>query len=101
MTADGRPSRFRPKHLDWPAAIALLGKTTNSVSRMPSRSPFSRVMRRAFYAFVAAVLLGFVALGIFSWDREQADERKILSVLSGFLASATQAFFDDLGHGPG
>jgi len=66
---------------------------------MPSRSPFSRLLRRAFYAFVASGLLGFVALGMISWDREQADERKNLSVLSGFLASATQAFFDDLGHG--
>ena len=66
---------------------------------MLSRSPFSRLLRRAFYAFVAAGLLGFVALGIISWDREQADERENLSIFSGFLASATQAFFDDLGHG--
>ncbi|MHB1214209.1 MAG: putative bifunctional diguanylate cyclase/phosphodiesterase [Thiobacillus sp.] len=48
---------------------------------------------------MAAGLFGFVALGIISWDREQADERENLSILSGFLASATQAFFDDLGHG--
>lgn len=66
---------------------------------MSARSPFSRLLRRAFYAFVAAGLLGFVALGIISWDREQADERENLAVVSGFLASATQAFFDDLGHG--
>ncbi|MHB1257039.1 diguanylate cyclase domain-containing protein [Thiobacillus sp.] len=66
---------------------------------MSSRSPFSRLLRRAFYAFVASGLLGFVALGIISWDREQAEERENLAIVSGFLASATQAFFDDLGHG--
>lgn len=44
-------------------------------------------------------LFGFVTLGIVSWDREQDDTRQNLSTLSGFLAFATQAFFDDLGHG--
>ncbi len=66
---------------------------------MSSRRPLSRLLRRAFFAFVATGLFGFVALGIISWDREQVDERENLAVLSGFLASATQAFFDDLGHG--
>jgi diguanylate cyclase (GGDEF)-like protein len=64
-----------------------------------ARTPFSRLLRRAFFAFLAMGLLGFVALGIVSWDREQKDARQNLSVLSEFMASATQAFFDDLGHG--
>lgn len=64
-----------------------------------SRTPFARLLRRAFYVFLAMGLLGFVALGIANWDREVKDTRQNLSVLSRFLASATQAFFDDLGHG--
>ena len=63
------------------------------------RTPFSRLLRRAFFTFLAMGLFGFVALGVISWDREQDDARQNLLVLSGFLASATQAFFDDLGHG--
>jgi len=61
--------------------------------------PFSCRLRRAFYAFVAAGVLGLVALGVISWDRQQKEARQTLSLLSGFLASAAQAFFDDLGHG--
>jgi len=66
---------------------------------MVVRTPFSLLLRRAFYAFLSVGLFGFVALGLFNWGREQADVRQNLSVLSDFLASATQAFFDDLGHG--
>jgi diguanylate cyclase (GGDEF)-like protein len=70
-------------------------------TRMPTRhnTPFSLLLRRAFYAFVAAGLFSFVALGMISWGREKDEARENLSILSGFLASATQAFFDDLGHG--
>jgi len=64
-----------------------------------SRTQFSRLLRKAFYIFLAMGLLGFVTLGFVNWDREQQDTRQHLTVLSGFLASATQAFFDDLGHG--
>lgn len=64
-----------------------------------NRTPFSRLLRRAFFAFLAMGMLGFIALGIVSWNREQNDARQNLAVLSAFLASATQAFFDDLGHG--
>lgn len=66
---------------------------------MTSRTPFSRLLRRSFYIFLAMGLLGFLALGIISWDRELKDMRQNLEVLSHFLASASQAFFDDLGHG--
>ncbi len=66
---------------------------------MVARTPFPLLLRRAFYAFLAVGLFGFVALGLFNWGREQADARQNLSVMSDFLASATQAFFDDLGHG--
>lgn len=64
-----------------------------------SRIPFSQLLRRAFYAFVATGVLGFVALGAISWGREKEEAREYLAVVSGFLASTTQAFFDDLGHG--
>ena len=66
---------------------------------MAARTPFYRLLRRAFYAFLAMGFLGFVGLGILSWQREQKDVRQNLLILSGFLASATQAYFDDLGHG--
>ena len=36
--------------------------------------------------------------GAYSWEREQQDVRDQLTVLSGFLASASQAFFDNLGN---
>lgn len=62
-------------------------------------TPFARALRRAFYVFLAMGLLGFVALGIVNWEREVKDTRRSLSVYAAFLASASQAFFDDLGHG--
>jgi diguanylate cyclase (GGDEF)-like protein len=62
-------------------------------------SPFARLVRGAFVAFVVAGTLGLIALGYTSWQREQRDVRENLGVLSGFLAAATQAYFDDLGNG--
>lgn len=62
-------------------------------------TPFARSLRRAFYVFLAMGLMGFVALGIVNWNREVKDTRRNLSIYAGFLASASQAFFDDLGHG--
>jgi len=62
-------------------------------------TPFARSLRRAFYVFLAMGLLGFVALGIANWEREVKDTRRNLSVYAAFLSSASQAFFDDLGHG--
>jgi len=66
---------------------------------MATKTPFSQLLRRAFYAFLAIGMSGFIVLGFYNWDREVADARGNLLVLSDFLASATQAFFDDLGHG--
>ena len=63
------------------------------------RTPFSRLLQRAFLAFVAAGLLGLGALGFISWEREQNSARENLSILSSVLASATQQFFDNLGYG--
>jgi diguanylate cyclase (GGDEF)-like protein len=70
----------------------------NDTNRMTARTPFSRLLRLAFFTFLAMGLSGVIALGVVSWDREEQEARQNLTVLSGFLASATQAFFDDLGH---
>lgn len=64
-----------------------------------ARTPFSRLLRRAFVAFVLAGLLGLAAIGFISWEREQANTRENLATLSSVLASASQAFFDNLGNG--
>jgi diguanylate cyclase (GGDEF)-like protein len=62
-------------------------------------TPFSRHLRRALLAFLLAGVAGLLALQFFNWQREQREVRDNLLIQSGFLASATQAFFDDLGHG--
>lgn len=61
-------------------------------------SPFSRLLRKSLLIFL---LVGFVAIssyGAYSWKREEQDVRENLHILSSFLASVSQAFFDDLGN---
>ena len=62
-------------------------------------TPFSRLLRKALLTFL---IVGFVALssyGVYSWKREEQDVRENLIILSSFLASVSQSFFDDLGNG--
>ena len=61
--------------------------------------PFSKFLRRAFLAFVITGIVAILAFGITALQREQREVRDNLGVLSGFLASAIQSFFDDLGNG--
>lgn len=62
-------------------------------------TPFARALRKAVWAFVLLSTLSAIAYGIYSWRREEQDVKENLTILSGFLASASQSFFDDLGNG--
>ncbi len=62
-------------------------------------TPFARALRKAVWAFVLASTLAAIVYGVYSWEREQEEVKGNLTIMSGFLASASQAFFDDLGNG--
>ena len=62
-------------------------------------TPFSRLLRKALLTFLLVGIAGLSSYGLYSWQREERDVRDTLLILSGFLASASQAFFDDLGNG--
>ena len=62
-------------------------------------TPFSRLLRNALLTFGLAGTIALLAYGAFSWQREERDVRENLVILSSFLASASQAFFSDLGNG--
>ncbi len=62
-------------------------------------SSFAHALRKAVWAFVLVSTLSAVVYGFYSWRREEQDVEENLTLLSGFLASASQSFFDDLGNG--
>ena len=62
-------------------------------------TPFARALRNAVWAFVLISTVVGIAYGAYSWNREQQDVKENLRLLSGFLASASQSFFDNLGNG--
>jgi diguanylate cyclase (GGDEF)-like protein len=64
-----------------------------------TESTFPQVLR---LAFLASIILGTVAMGIagyWSWQREVREVNSNLQIQAGFLASASQAVFDNLGNG--
>ena len=61
--------------------------------------PFSRFLRNVLLAFLLVGTIALFAYGFYSWQREERDVRENLLMRSSFLASASQAFFDDLGNG--
>ena len=67
--------------------------------RSESLTPFARALRKAVWAFVLISTLAAIVYGIYSWKREQEDVKENLTIMSGFLASASQSFFDNLGNG--
>jgi len=67
--------------------------------RLEPLTPFARALRKAVWAFVLVSTLSAIAYGLYSWKREQQEVKDNLTLLSGFLASASQSFFDDLGNG--
>jgi len=62
-------------------------------------TPFSRLLRNTLLTFMLVGVASVSSYGIYSWQREERDVQDNLLVLSSFLASASQAFFDDLGNG--
>ncbi|OZA29357.1 MAG: hypothetical protein B7X93_06065 [Hydrogenophilales bacterium 17-61-9] len=64
-----------------------------------TESTFSRTLR---LAFLASIILGTTAIavaGYWSWQRETRETNSNLQIQAGFLASASQAVFDNLGNG--
>ncbi|MBT9569383.1 MAG: EAL domain-containing protein [Thiobacillus sp.] len=61
--------------------------------------PFSRLLRNALLTLFMVGTAALFAYGVYAWQREERDVREHLLTLSGFLASASQAFFDELGNG--
>jgi diguanylate cyclase (GGDEF)-like protein len=66
--------------------------------RVPEVTPFSRLLRNALLTFLLVGAVALFSYGTYSWQREERDVRENLLILSSFLASASQAFFDDLGN---
>ena len=60
---------------------------------------FSRLLRNALLTFLLVGTVALLSYGVYSWQREERDVHDNLLTLSGFLASASQAFFDELGNG--
>ena len=69
--------------------------------RQKSPTSFSRLLRNAVAAFLLAGTVSLVAYSVFSWEREEQEVRGNLAILSSFLASVSQSFFDNLGNGLG
>jgi len=62
-------------------------------------TPFALTLRKAVWIFVLSSGIAAAIYGVYSWQREQEDVKENLTIMSGFLASASQSFFDDLGNG--
>ena len=65
----------------------------------PTESTFPRILR---LTFLASIILGTAAIGVagyWSWQREAREINGNLQIQAGFLASASQAVFDNLGNG--
>ena len=67
--------------------------------RMPEVTAFSRLLRNALLTFLVVGAVALFSYGLYSWQREERDVRDNLQILSSFLASASQSFFDELGSG--
>ena len=60
---------------------------------------FPRLLRNALLTFFLVGTVALFSYGVYSWQREERDAQDNLLTLSSFLASASQAFFDELGNG--
>lgn len=62
-------------------------------------TPFPRLLRNALLTLLLVGTVALFSYGAYSWQREERDVRDNLLSFSGFLASASQSFFDELGNG--
>ena len=63
------------------------------------QTAFPKILRNSVLSFMLAASLALGAYSLYSWQREEHEVKENLSVLSSFLASASQSFFDNLGNG--
>ena len=70
----------------------------NTKSDLLMVTSFSRLLRNTLLAFLLGGTLSLIAYGVYSWQREDRDVRESLLILSGFLATASQSFFDETGN---
>ena len=66
---------------------------------MLETAPFSRLLRKALLTYLLIGTTALISYGLYGWQREERDTHDNLLTLSSFLASASQAFFDELGNG--
>lgn len=64
-----------------------------------SGSSFPLVLRRALLASIVLGTIAMAVAGYWSWQRETRDVHDNLQIQANFLASASQAVFDNLGNG--
>ena len=64
-----------------------------------NQTAFPKVLRNSVLAFMLGATLSLGAYGLYSWQREKKEIHENLTILSSFLALASQAFFDSLGNG--
>lgn len=63
------------------------------------QTAFPKVLRNAVLGFMLGASIALLAYGLYSWQREKDEVRQNLEILSAFLATASQSFFDSLGNG--
>ena len=63
------------------------------------QTAFPKILRKAVLSSIFLASLALGAYGLYSWQREEQEIRENLTILSSFLASASQSFFDNLGNG--
>lgn len=61
-------------------------------------TPYSWLLRKALLTFLIVGIIALSAYGAYGWKREEHDARENFLILSGFLASFSQIYFDDLGN---
>ena len=62
-------------------------------------TPYSWLLRKALLTFLIVGIVALTAYGAYGWKREEQDARENFLILSGFLASFSQIYFDELGNG--
>lgn len=92
---------YRPTAVKKAPAWPLIRHRPSQRTRVHSSdiAAFSRLLRNALLALLVVGTGALFAYGAYAWQREKRDVHDNLQIYSGFLASASQAFFDGLGNG--
>ncbi len=66
---------------------------------MPDKvTPFASLLRGIVITFLLAGTLALSSYGVYTWHQEKSDVEENLLILSGYLASASQSFYENLGN---